>query len=75
MHQAIIEKECGGEYGNTMKKVMKFRSLKAMGYVNPPKMRENEREVESQIERWDNSYITCIPLPCNFIMENSMVKS
>lgn len=32
-----IEKECGGEYANTLKKVVKSRSLKAMGYVNPPK--------------------------------------
>jgi hypothetical protein len=38
MDQAeIIEKACGGEYGNTLKKVVKSRSLKGMGYVNPPK--------------------------------------
>jgi len=36
-HAEIIEKECGGEYGNALKKALKSRSLKAMGYVNPPK--------------------------------------
>ncbi|XP_073221147.1 histone acetyltransferase HAC12-like isoform X2 [Cicer arietinum] len=30
-----IEKECGGEYEKTLKKVVKNRSLKAMGHVNP----------------------------------------
>ena len=38
MDQAeIIKKACGGEYGNTLKKIVKSRSLKAMGYFNPPK--------------------------------------
>nr|XP_012575344.2 histone acetyltransferase HAC12-like [Cicer arietinum] len=32
-----IEKECGGEYEKTLKKVVKNRSLKAMGHVNPLK--------------------------------------
>jgi len=43
MDQAeIIEKECGGEYGNTLKEVVKSRSLKAMGYVNPPKGKDKD---------------------------------
>ncbi|RHN50387.1 putative histone acetyltransferase chromatin regulator PHD family [Medicago truncatula] len=43
MDQAvIIEKECGSDYGNALKKVLKSRSLKAMGYVNPPKAKAKD---------------------------------
>jgi E1A/CREB-binding protein len=32
-----IEEKCGGEYEMTLNKVMKTRSLKAMGHINPSK--------------------------------------
>lgn len=46
MDQAvIIKKECGSDYGNALKKVLKSRSLKAMGYVNPPKAKAKAKDV------------------------------
>jgi len=59
MDQAvIIEKEFGSDYGNALKKVLKSRSLKAMGYVNPPKAKAKAKDVLVMLKVCQPSLLT-----------------
>ena len=52
MDQAeIIEKERGSDYGNALKKVLKSRSLKSMGYFNIPKAKAKDILVMEKVCR------------------------
>ncbi|CAJ2665963.1 unnamed protein product [Trifolium pratense] len=57
-----IEEKCGGEYESTLNKVMKTRSLKAMGHIHPSKGNAKDILVMHRLDQ------AILPMKKNFIV-------